>query len=213
MFKSRAPGREMRGTHDNRLAGREQQTRSWAAPLPDFSRLPRANEPVRQRVEWETRDSMNLRYEAAVRDMGEKQVTSEMLHRHPSAGARVMNPTNSREDQRTYHEQPPLYPNGRSVLERPPLPPQSVFQNMWYRGMDMENGDVAREMFAGVKEDNRWRDENIAFRVAGRTWAHQWAPVVSLDQIAAAEKLRAERDDYRVNYFTVAESQSAGQGS
>jgi hypothetical protein len=194
----------MRGTHDNRLTGREQQTRSWAAPLPDFSRLPRANEPIRQRVEWEARESMNVRYQTVIRDMGEKQVTSAMLQAHQNAGAYMMNPTPSREDKRTYRDRPELYPDGRSVLERPPLPPHSVFQNMWYRGIDMENGDVAREMYAGVKEDNRWRDENIAFRAAGRVWAHQWAPVISLEQIAAAEKLRAERDDYRVDYFASA---------
>jgi hypothetical protein len=172
---------------------------SGLAPAPPMKeRL----EPVRQRLEWETRDSMNFRYAAVIQDMGAKQVTAVMLRDHPTNGANAMNPTVSRDDKRSYREEEPLYPDGRTAIERPPLPPRSVFQNPWYQGMDMEGGDVAREMFAGVKEDNRWRDENIAVRVAGRTWDHQWVPKVSLEQIAAVEKLRAERDDYRVNYFT-----------
>jgi hypothetical protein len=219
--------------HEERLHGREHQTRSWAAPLPDFTAFPRAttaettgahfHEGPRQRLEWDTRDTMNGRIWADTMDAGAKVVTSAMLESHPTAGAWPMNPTVGRQEERSY--QAPTYyhhdarsdPTRGGAVERPKLPPQSLFQNAWFDGFNVEGGGQVREVRSAVKEHDYFRGEDASARVASRTFEHRWAggpfgvsgPVVAgagagagiEDQLAAAERLRPSADDYRRSYM------------
>jgi hypothetical protein len=91
---------------EQRLLNREAQTRSWAAPLPDFTSLPRFGSDVRVRYEWETRDSINNRMWDNMIDMGGKEVSPTMLASHPTAGAQVSMPSIGRQDLRHYSAGP-----------------------------------------------------------------------------------------------------------
>jgi hypothetical protein len=197
--------------NDQRLLDREAQTRSWAAPLPDFSSMPRYSETPRMRVEWDTRDTMNNRLWSDMQVTGPKAVTSEMLAAHPTGGAQQGLPTAARQDQRSYISGPTYFPDappikpGEYVQERPKLPPRSLFQNAWTTDMDIEGStiNVARELQGVVKEENRHWHEDAGTRVMQRMFQHQWVPAQTSQallesQLAAAERLRPAQDDYRV---------------
>lgn len=192
--------------HMNRLCSREEQTRAWAAPLPavfDRTGLPR------QRLEWETRDTINNRLWADTLSAGPKLVTDKMLAEHPSNGAEMMVPSASRKDDRPYTSvtgSPSYFPSPASQNERPTLPPSSLFKNPWSAGFDIEAGDVAKELRGVVKEDNRFLADNVSDRIVGRTFEHQWIPTADTRAIAerkidASELLRPGQDDYRRNYL------------
>jgi hypothetical protein len=188
---------QARQTNDCRLLDREAQTRSWAAPLPDFSRDVRA--PL-MRAEWETRDTINNRAFADMMASGPKAVTSAGIALHPSHGANTMNPTPARKDERTYLSGQ-LYPDAGRPGVRPERPPHSLFQNAWLDGFDVESRDTARELRAGVREDRRWEGQDMSNRLMGRTFEHQWAaPGFGMrvaQQIDAAVSLRPVADDYQ----------------
>ena len=76
----------------------------------------------RQRLEWETRDTMNQRMLADTFATGAKVITPAMLAAHPTQGAWVMNPSASRQDQRPYNRAIQYFPGNR-------LPPKSLFAN------------------------------------------------------------------------------------
>jgi hypothetical protein len=194
--------------HMNRLAGREQQTRGWAAPLPPvFERTP-VVDGIRQRMEWETRDTINNRLWADTISAGPKLVTDKMLAAHPSHGAETMTPAASRTDNRPYVVSGPAYfPSPADPTERPVLPPNSLFVNPWSTGFNVENGDVAKELRGVVKEDNRFLVDNVSNRIVGRTFEHQWIPPADTRTIAerkidVSELLRPSQDDYRQNYLS-----------
>lgn len=173
----------MRSSDQNsRIANRELQTRGWAAPLPDFTALPRANEANRQRLEWETRGSMNNRHWQQLQERGPTAVSAEMLSRHPTAGANTLMPTAGRLDERPWREEG--YHPG---IQRPP---QSLWSNPYFQGMNVEDSNVVREMRGAVREERR---ADVYERVAERTFSHQWLPV-------PIERLQTEKDDYRVDY-------------
>ena len=70
----------------------------------------------------------------------------------------------------------------------------------------MEAGDVAKELRGAVKEDNRFLADNVADRLAGRTFEHQWIPpadtrTIAERKIEASELLRPGQDDYRHTYL------------
>jgi len=193
--------------HMNRLCSREEQTRGWAAPLPPvFERSP-ITEGVRQRMEWETRDTINNRLWADTMSTGSKLVTEQMLATHPSRGADVMAPSAARNDDRPYQVNGPAYfPSPADPSARPTLPPKSLFQNKWANGCDVERGDIGKELRGVVKEDNRFLVDNTWERLAGRTFEHQWIPpadtrTIAERKIEASELLRPSQDDYRQNYL------------
>lgn len=206
---------QMRARQQNsRLMGREEQTRSWAAPLPDFTAFPRTvaatdddgrfYEGVRVRAEWETRDTTNNRHWAATLEAGSKQVTSAMLAAHPSAGAETMTPGSARTDERHY-TQGQYFPDERRVLERPMLPPGSLFRNAWMDGFDVDGPDVVREVRGSVKETMRFREADTSARIMGRTFENQWIPAeataaIVQSQIDAAARLRPVQDDFRTSW-------------
>jgi hypothetical protein len=191
----------------NRLAGREQQTRGWAAPLPPvFERSP-VVDGIRQRMEWETRDTINNRLWADTISAGPKLVTDKMLAAHPSHGADIMTPAASRTDNRPYAVVGPAYfPSPADPTVRPSLPPNSLFVNPWSTGFNVENGDVAKELRGVVKEDNRFLVDNVSNRIVGRTFEHQWIPPADTRTIAErkidiSELLRPSQDDYRQTFL------------
>lgn len=193
--------------HMNRLAGREAQTRAWSAPLPPvFERTP-VTDGIRQRMEWETRDTINNRLWADTISAGPKLVTDKMLAAHPSHGSEVMTPSASRTDNRPYVVSGPSYfPSPSDPSARPTLPPQSLFANPWSTGFNVENGDVAKELRGVVKEDNRFLVDNVSDRIIGRTFEHQWIPPADTRTIAerkidASELLRPAQDDYRQTFL------------
>ena len=193
--------------HMNRLAGREEQTRAWASPLPPvFERSP-ITEGIRQRLEWETRDTINNRLWADTLATGSKLVTDKMLAAHPSRGSETMTPSASRSDDRPYRISGPAYfPSPTDPHERPTLPAASLFANPWSAGFNVEAGDVAKELRGVVKEDNRFLAVNVSDRLAGRTFEHQWIPPADTRTIAerkidASELLRPGQDDYRQTYL------------
>jgi hypothetical protein len=136
---------------------------------------------------------MNQRMWTAMQDRGGTVVSAAALLAHPTAGAHTMMPSAARQDQRTWAEES-YYPDGRRG-ERPLLPARHAFQNPWLDSIDVEGGDVTRELRGVVKEDNRFRDEDLSSRIAGRTFTNQWLP--ARVDITAAEKLRSQADDYR----------------
>ena len=193
--------------HMNRLAGREAQTRAWSAPVPPvFERSP-ITDGVRQRMEWETRDTINNRLWADTLSAGPKMVTEQMLASHPSHGAEMMTPSASRKDNRPYAVAGPAYfPSPTDPEARPTLPPHSLFANTWSAGFNVESGDVGKELRRVVKEDNRYLDDNVSNRIVGRTFEHQWIPpadtrVIAGRKIEASELLRPGQDDYRQSYL------------
>ena len=191
--------------HEDRLQGREAQTRGWAAPLPQLQSFS-IHEGPRQRLEWETRDTINSRLWADTMLAGPKAVTTAMLAAHATKGADMMQPSSARKDDRPYHLETPYFPDAVAPTERPVLPPKSLFQNPWSNGYNIEGGDVAHELKATVKESNRFLSEDSAARMAGRTFEHQWIPEAATRAIAerkidASELLRPAQDDYRRSYL------------
>lgn len=195
----------MRSSHNDRLFDRNHQTLGWAAPLPDFSMMPRANEANRVRMEWDTRNTMNSRYYEQTQNMGPTAVTAAMLQEHPTHGAEPFLPSSGRQDERPYHSAasggvPQFFPDTMDPVQRPRLPPSSVWQHPYLNDVDAESPNLTREFRTSVVEENRGRHEDISVRSASRTFQHQWGPQISLDQLAAAERLRPQSDDYRVSY-------------
>lgn len=191
---------EMRGAsrtdNDARLADRNSQTLSWAAPLPDFSRDVRG--PL-VRNEWETRDTINNRAFNDTMASGPKAVTSASLSAHPSNGAMMMNPSSGRQDTRPYVTEQ-YFPDASPGM-RPERPSHSLFQNAWLDGFDVESRDITREIRGTVKEENRSRDADISNRLVGRAFEHQWMPqgfgMQVARQIDASVSLRPMMDDYQ----------------
>jgi hypothetical protein len=211
----------MRATqHDARRSARGEQDRSWAAPLPDFTALPRVGEGPRVRMEWETRDTMNSRLWADLQVSGPKAVTTAMLAAHPTAGAEAWMPTAGRLDRRSYGEaaagaEAVRWPSGGAiggpggvgfshmpgVLERPGLPAAGA----WTAGVDSAGPNAARELRGVVKEDIGGRGEDAAGRMMERSFQNQWMSRTDQQrvvgaQLAAAEALRPTVDDFRVSY-------------
>jgi hypothetical protein len=189
---------------EQRLSAREQQTRGWLAPLPDYTMVPRASAGVRIRQEWDTRDTMNNRLWTDTLSAGPKAVTAEMIAAHPSAGAETTMPAVSRQDTRTYTESPSFFPNANQG-QRPRLPPTSVFQNPALSGFNVEGGDVVRELRSSVKEVSHGLVEDRSNRLLSRAFEHQWIPAEATNKmvdakILAAEMLRPAQDDYRRDY-------------
>lgn len=183
--------------HVERLAGREAQTRGWAAPLPNiFDRI----DGARQRLEWGTRDTINNRLWADTITAG------PALARGSVAAADTMLPSASRSDNRPYAVSGPAYfaSAPASSGERPTLPPQSLYQNPWSSGFNVGAGDVGKELRGVVKED---RDIDVSNRLVGRTFEHQWVPeeatrAIAERKIDASELLRPAQDDYRTSYLS-----------
>lgn len=196
--------------HEDRLQGREAQSRGWAAPLPDIPNF-NLHDGTRQRLEWETRDTINNRLWADTMDAGAKAVTSAMLAAHPTNGSEALLPSLSRKDDRPYHGEVQYFPDAArpkdgQPQDRPTLPPRSLFQNPWTNGYDIERGDIAQELRGTVKESNRFLTEDASARMAGRTFEHQWIPAAATRSIAerkleASELLRPAQDDYRRSYI------------
>ena len=182
--------------HLERLAGREAQTRQWAAPLPNiFDRI----DGARQRVEWGTRDTINNRLWA-------ETITAGPALARGSVAADTMLPSASRSDNRPYAVSGPAYFASvpASSGERPTLPPQSLYQNPWSSGFNVDAGDVGKELRGVVKED---RDIDVSKRLVGRTFEHQWVPeeatrAIAERKIDASELLRPAQDDYRTSYLS-----------
>lgn len=175
------------------------QTRQWSAPLPDFSSLPR---PAVIRAEWDTRNTMNNRIWTHTQVSGAKAVTATMLAHHPTNGAEPFAPLSARQDTRAYNDGQ-YFPNSRKPMERPTLPPSSLFQNTWMEGYHTEDGNTARELRGAVKEE--WRGDDTSTRLAGRTFEHQWIPATATQQIvnaqiSASDTLRPRSDDYHMSY-------------
>lgn len=226
----------MRATqHDARLSEREAQSRGWAAPLPDFTVLPRVGAEPRTRLEWETRDTMNNRLWADVQVSGPKAVTSTMLAAHPTAGAEAWMPSAARMDRRGYvswgsdsHHSAwaaggtvPVggapgvgFSHMPGIQERPAAPAHSAW--VAGSGVDRDAPNVSREYRSVVKEDLSGREEDAAGRVAERTFQNQWMTredqqrIVGA-QLAAAEALRPGTDDFRVSYRSGGSGSSTGR--
>ena len=178
-----------------------------------------ANWLPRQRIEWETRDTLSNRMWSNLMETGPKQVTAPMLAAHPSNGAETMQPAAARTDQRPYTDRQNVsyFPDSSqrivdgAPIQRPPLPPKNLFQNPWSAGYDIESGDVAHELRGVVKENNRHLTQDSSARIAGRTFEHQWIPEAATRQIAerkidASELLRPSQDDYRQTYLSTLRS-------
>jgi hypothetical protein len=199
--------------HDSRLTGRTEQTRSWAAPMPDFTMLPRVGEAPRIRMEWETRDTLNHRLWADTMATGAKTVTSAMLATHQSAGAETMMPSAGRQDDRHYHQTEsdtaPIGPPLRSarggastglpyMLERPGIPRAAA----WFDPAQMDTTNTIRDVRGVVRENNGGRSDDVAARLEQRTFQNQWMTPDTLRTIVdarlgAAEALRSAQDDWR----------------
>ena len=222
--------KESRGanTSDRRRLDRESQTRSWAAPLPDFSTLPRASESPRLRLEWETRDTINNRLWNDTLTAGPKAVTSESLAAHPTNGAGTMMPSAARQDMRPYgltHNQdfpsrdpPSTGPRMPGIQDRPGPPSVNLFKSPWLAGVNTESEQVAREMRGIVKESNAGRAEDTSGRLASRTFQNQWmsrqdVTDVVVSQIEAGERLRPRQDDYRMNFIPSLQSNETTTGT
>lgn len=198
--------------HDDRLQSRRMQTQGWLAPLPDPTIMPVALDAARIRVEWDTRDSMSQRHFAAIQNKGPTAVTAVMLHNHPTHGAEPFMPLSGRQDDRPYHvgPEPPFFPDPTKPTERPMLPPRTLYAHPFLEDVDQSDHNVPREFRTVVKEENRTRGEDIATRIAGRTFTNQWMTAArdmsvradSLDHLSIAEQLRPKSDDWRVDYGT-----------
>lgn len=199
--------------HDDRLLGRAEQTRSWAAPLPDFTALPRVGAEPRIRMEWDTRDTLNHRMWADTMATGSKVVTPEMLAAHPTTGAETMMPTAGRQDHRYYHPTdtnttmigPPMRParGGEAtglpyMLERPGIPRAAA----WYNPAEMDTSNTIRDVRGVIRENNGGRGDDVAARLEQRTFQNQWMTPDTLRTIVdarlgAAAALRPAQDDWR----------------
>lgn len=205
--------------HDARLSAREAQNRGWAAPLPDFTVLPRVGAEPRTRLEWETRDTMNNRLWADLEVTGPKAVTSAMLAAHPTAGAEAWMPAAGRMDRRSYvgwgdsggdsHHglwsgsvgtgtgtvpvggAPGVgFTNMPGVRERPAAPALGPWLDAG--GIDREGPNVSREMRSIIKEDLSGREEDAAGRMAQRTFQNQWMSRDDQQRIVMAQLTAAE---------------------
>lgn len=210
--------------HDDRRSAREAQNRGWAAPLPDFTVLPRVGAEPRTRLEWETRDTMNNRLWADVQITGPKTVTPAMLAAHPTAGAEAWMPSAGRMDRRSYVSwgEPAESHHGiwsaagtvpvggapgvgfshmPGAQERPTAPTHGA----WMGSTDAESVNAAREVRGVVKETLAGREEDSSARVTERLFQNQWLTRedqqrIVTSQMAAAEALRPGSDDFRVSY-------------
>jgi hypothetical protein len=193
----------MRTSHNSRLGDREQQTRGWSAPLPDFATLPRANETPRQRVEVDTRGAINTRFWENLQISGPTAVSAAMVAAHPTHAVSDQQPSSSRHDTRewTAGAAPPYFPDARGPGERARLPPSSVWANPHFDGWDPENRDTARELRFAVKEETRFRGDDASLRGTQRQFEHQWLPAMSVEQLTAAERLRPTQDNYRTSWL------------
>ena len=199
-----------RCTADIGQSARELQNRSFAAPLPDFSQMPRTTEAPRMRVEWDTRDTMNNRLWSDLQTTGPMVVTSANLASHPTGGAQMTTPSLARQDVRGYTA-PGYFPDAATMRPgptalpvAPTLPARSLFENPWTSTLDTDH-NTAREFRGVVKEENRSRGDEVTSRTMERMFQHHWvSPSASKDvvlsQMAAAERLRPAMDDYRRNY-------------
>jgi hypothetical protein len=195
-------------THQQRLDDRMAQNIGWVAPLPDIQAAsmiagraeghgapplpPQKIEAPRQRVEWDTRSSINNRFWESVQVSGPTAVTSAMLADHPTKGAWDQRPAVTRHDDRTWTAgaDTPYFANTAGPGQRPTLPSSSVWANPHFDGWNPESTDTARELRGIVKEDRRFRGDDASLRVGARAFDHQWRPPVSVEQLAAAERLR-----------------------
>ena len=183
---------------DKRRLDREQQTRSWAAPLPDFSSMPRSNEAPRMRLEWDTRDTTNNRLWSDIQVTGPNVVTSAMVANHPTSGANTMNPTVSRQDTRSYTNEEYFSssaPRPGQAPQRPTLPTHTYFPE--------GDQNTIRNFNGVVKEDTSFRVEDRSARIMERNFTHQWlspqmTESIVQSQIQTSELLRPKQDDYRV---------------
>lgn len=209
------PHRPRESEHDARLLGRNEQTRSWAAPLPDLTVMPRVGPAPRVRVEWDTRDSLNHRLWADNMASGAKAVTSTMLAAHPTAGAEAMMPSSGRQDYRHYHESgrpetgahigaPQRSARGGietglpGMLERPGIPKAAA----WFDPAAMDTSNAIRDVRGVVRENNGGRGADVAARLEQRTFQNQWMTPDTLSTIVearlgAAAALRPQSDDWR----------------
>jgi hypothetical protein len=194
----------MRSSHQERLDDRMGQNKGWAAPLPDFATMPRANEAVNQRVEVDTRAAINTRFWENIQISGPTAVSATALAAHPTHGASDQVPSQTRHDARqwTGGANPPYFPDARRAGERPMLPSSSLWANPHFDGWNPESTDTARELRFIVKEENRFHGEDASIRAAQRQFEHQWRPAVSVEQLAAAERLRPVQDNYTQSWAT-----------
>lgn len=193
----------MRSSHQQRLDGRLEQNKGWAAPLPDFASMPRANEANRQRVEVDTRTAINTRFWENVQISGPTAVTATTLAAHPTHGAWDQAPSQTRHDKREWSggAAPPYFPDARGPGERATLPPSSLWANPHFDGWNPESNDTARELRYIVKEENRFRGDDASLRATQRQFEHQWGPPVSVERLAAADRLRPAQDDYSKSWL------------
>ena len=126
----------------------------------------------RVRLEWSTRDAINVRQMADTVAAGSKRVTPAMLAAHPTRGANPMTPSASRRDTRPYTGAE--YFPGAEAKSRPRLPPRALFQNPWLNDFDIENGEVTHELRGAVRENNRFITENAQERVNARIWTQRY---------------------------------------
>lgn len=191
----------MRAAQQNdRLNLRHQQTQSWAPPRPDTGSIPVAMDSTRVRVEWDTRSAISRRHYEAVQNKGPTAVTSAMLQAHPTHGANPFMPISGRQDERPYAPDsgPVFFPDAPLSIERPMLPPRTLYANSYFADIDQSDLNVSRELRGVVHEENngRGRELGLAARMVERNFTNQWTPPLSLD--AAANFTRPGQDDWRV---------------
>ena len=184
----------------SRLTARASQDRGFAAPMPDFSKIPN-NQSARIRVEWDTRDTANSRLYSDMISMGPKIVTSDMLATHPTHGAEAYMPTASRNDTGVYTGAS-YFPdqlgvqNGRQ--ERARLP-GTIDSNPFLTSL--EPSQIVREIRRSVIEDNRFYNDDTDARINERVFTHQLITAedtraIIERQVNAAERLRPVADDW-----------------
>ena len=127
----------------------------------------------RVRIEWNTKETINRRQLAYIQETGSQKITSAMIAEHPTNGAHIMVPINTRKDVGSY-KKTDYFPDSPTPFERPKLPPRSLFRNPWLNDFDIESGDVIQELKGVVKEDNRFLTEIVQRGFAKRTWSHHW---------------------------------------
>ena len=204
-------------THDTRLQSREDQSRVMSGgpiALPVFD-IPTLTDH-RQRLEWDTQNTLNQRLWANTVSSGSKNITPEMLSIHPTNGAYNMTPSASRGDNRIYHgfgktssssyfpDSAPPFKDGMPK-DRPTLPPKDIIRNPWFANLNIDDGDVTRELRGVVQENNRFLTADSSARVATRTFEHQWIPesesrAIAEQSIQASIFLRPAQDDYLTDY-------------
>lgn len=179
--------------------------------------MPRCTEAPKQRVEWDTRDTMNNRLWSDIQTAGPNLITSATLAAHPNAGAMPWMPSAARIDQRSYNpignDAAAYYPDAPaprpgSARQDVMMPPHRNLQhNAWSTNLDLNSDpqNMSRELRAVVKEDGRFRRDNVSSQLADRTFQHQWVSDQLSNQIMnsrlhAAEALRPQQDDFRTSF-------------